>query len=78
MIIQRLRIVLPARLRATADVEARVLAEALAVEMAGRDGLATKQALTLPGAGQTGAGMAHRIGLAGFSTGPAKGGRHGG
>jgi hypothetical protein len=72
MIIRRLRIALPARLRATADRDGRALAEALAAELAAR-GLTGNQSLTLPSAGQTGAGIAQRVG----SALPGTGGRHG-
>jgi hypothetical protein len=70
MIIRRIRLVLPARLKATASPAARILAETLATEMALR-GVTEKQSLTLPAAGQTSAGIAHRIGPA------LGGGRHG-
>jgi hypothetical protein len=76
MIIRRIRVVLPARLRHSAAEEARVIAEALAVQMAGR-GISQNQSLHLPSAEQTGAGIAHRVGLALPATATGTGGRHG-
>jgi hypothetical protein len=72
MIIRLVRLVLPARLKAKAGEEARVIAAALARELAQRGVKGATQSLTLPGAGQTGAGIAHRIGPS-----LRAGGRHG-
>lgn len=71
MIIRRIKISLPARLKHTAAHEARMIAEAVARSAHANQGKGTLS-VRLPGNGETGAPIALRAGLA------AKGERHGG
>jgi hypothetical protein len=74
MIIRRLSLTLPATMRASAATDARVLGEALALELAGRGAPATHLTLNLAHGGQSAPVLAARL----AATLPAKGGRHGG
>lgn len=71
MLIRRLTLTLPARLRATAHHDARAIAEALALELS-RGAPQGSLALALPGNGLTGPILA-----AALAAQAPKGGRHG-
>lgn len=74
MLIRRLSITLPARMRAGAEHDARALAEAIAGELAARGQTPHERlSVSLPDTGLTGAALARTL----AATLP-KGGRHGG
>ncbi|MEM6635160.1 MAG: hypothetical protein AAF667_04645 [Pseudomonadota bacterium] len=71
MIVRRIKISLPARLKQSAAADARMIAEAIAQATHAKQA-SGHLSLRLPGNGEAGAPIALRAGLA------AKGGRHGG
>ena len=70
MRIRRIRLVLPPRFRATAEHDARMIANALAERLAAGDGTVPRQ-VTISGAGATGRALATR---AAAQLGPAQAG----
>ena len=61
MIIRRLRLTLPPGMKATAAQDARLLGEALALELARRGDAPARITLALPGAGHTAPVLAQRL-----------------
>ncbi len=72
-----MRIALPARLRKTAPLDGRAIAEAVAAALAGTETLETRIAVEVPGAGRPASVTAHHVAgrVASAVRGPFGGGR---
>jgi hypothetical protein len=73
MIIRRLALTLPPGMRATAAHDARLLGEAIALDLAIRGDAPAQISLSLAGAGHSAPVLAHRL----TATLPGRGGGHG-